>query len=64
VFGDVTNHHHEFTLVSIHVRNRFHIILTMKIYIPLEGAMQEKTFVDFQSESVHLKIYDVNDKNY
>jgi len=36
----------------------------VKIYIPLEGATQEKASVEFQSESVHLKIHDVNGKNY
>lgn len=36
----------------------------MQIYISLEGATQEKTLVDYQAESVNLKIHDVNGKNY
>lgn len=36
----------------------------MQIYISLEGATQEKASVDFQPESVHLKVHDVNGKNY
>jgi calcyclin binding protein len=36
----------------------------VKIYISLEGATQEKASVDFQPESVHLKVHDVNGKNY
>lgn len=35
-----------------------------QIYISLEGATQEKASVDFQSESVNLKVHDVNGKNY
>jgi calcyclin binding protein len=36
----------------------------VKIYISLEGATQEKASVDFQADSINLKIHDVNGKNY
>jgi len=36
----------------------------VKIYIPLEGASQEKTVVDFQTASLDLKVHDVNGKSY
>lgn len=38
--------------------------LLWQIYIPLEGASQEKAVVDFQTASLDLKVHDVNGKNY
>lgn len=36
----------------------------LQIYIPLEGGTQEKALVDFQADSINLKIHDVDGKNY
>ena len=36
----------------------------LQIYISLEGATQEKAMVDFQADSINLKVHDVNGKNY
>lgn len=38
--------------------------LLWQIYIPLEGASQDKTVVDFQTASLDLKVHDVNGKSY
>jgi calcyclin binding protein len=36
----------------------------LQIYISVKGATHEKALIDFQADSLNLKVHDVNGKNY